>query len=156
MGTLLTILLVAIVVGFLYRAMKLHNLMKTAIYYAANHTAESSEAQAQFQIASGGCLGCMCFPFLCLFFAIPIYLFLKIDQWIPIVGFIVGLTIANLVGFIVERLLQLPNHQTFEFSSINLNAMELSVSNELYRKALGQLIFYNVVSLILSVVIVFS
>ncbi len=155
MSTLLTIILVAIVVGFLYRAMKLHNLMRTAIYYAANHTAEKSEAQAQFQMASGGCLGCMCFPFFCLVLVIPIYLFFKVDWWIPIAGFCAGLTIANLVGFIVERLLQLPNHQTFEFSSINMNAMELSVSNELYKKALGLLIFYNVVSLITSVFIVF-
>ena len=155
MSTLLTIILVAIVVGFLYRAMKLHNLMQKAIYYAANHTAETSEAQAQFQIASGGCLGCMCFPFFFLFFAIPTFLFFKVDWWIPIAGFLAGLTIANFVGFIIERLLQLPDHQTHEFSLINLNALELSVSNELYRKTLGLLIFYDVVSLITSVIIVF-
>ena len=155
MSTLLTIILVAVVVGFLYRAMKLLNLMKTAIYHAANRSAETSEAQAQFQMASGGCLGCMCFPFFCLFFVIPIYMFFLVDWWIPIVGFIAGLTIANLIGFIIERLLQLPNHQLSKFSSFNLNAMELSVSNVLYRKAFSLLIFYNVVSLITSGVIVF-
>ena len=153
---MLIVILVAIVVGFLYRAMKLHSLMKTAIYYAANHAAETSEAQAQFQMASAGCLGCMCFPFFCLFLAIPIYLFFKVEWWVPIVGFFAGLTIANLVGFIIERLLQLPNHQTFKFSTINMNAMELSVSNDLYRKTLGLLIFYNITSFIISFIIVLN
>ena len=154
MGTITIIVLTALVVGFIYRAVKLYNLIKSALYYLSLNK-EMTPTMMQFQSGAVGCLGFICFPGMCTFFVTPIFLFFKVDWWIPFVAFLAGITVGNTIGYVIERILQLPNHQTFEFSSINMNAMELSVSNELYKKALGLLIFYNVVSLITSVFIVF-
>lgn len=93
MGTFCVILCGSLVVGFLFRSKKLYGLIKRATGYSIRKAETAIDAQAQ--IASTGCLGMLCFPFFCLFFITPIYLFFRVDWWIPIVSFIVGLTIGN-------------------------------------------------------------
>lgn len=91
------------------------------------------------------------------FFLTPIFLFFKVDWWIPIVAFLGGITVGNLIGYVIERIFQLPNHQTFEHSSFNLNAVELTMDNgKLYRRAAGLMVFYSVASLVISLIIMFS
>lgn len=79
------------------------------------------------------------------------------DWWIPIVAFLAGITAGNIIGYVIERIFQLPNHQTFEHSSFNLNAVELTMDNgKLYRRAACLMILYSIVSLVLSLIIMFN
>lgn len=111
----------------------------------------------QFQSGAVGCLGFICFPCMCFFFVTPIFLFFKVDWWIPVVAFFAGITVGNIVGYIIERIIQLPNHQTFDDSPVNLNAIELTMGNgKLYRRAAGLMILYSVASLVISLIIMFS
>ena len=154
MDKITVILLTALVVGFLYRGMKLMGLIKNAFYYSTLKEGVTPD-QAQFQGASAGCLGMMCFPFFCFFFITPVFLFFRVDWWIPIIAYIIGLSICNLLGYVVERILHLPNHQNFAGSSFDLNAVELTCDNGMYIRVLGLLFFYNVSSLIISLIIIF-
>lgn len=156
MGTITIIVLTALVVGFIYRAVKLYNLIKSALYYLSLNK-EMTPTMMQFQSGAVGCLGFICFPGMCTFFVTPIFLFFKVDWWIPFVAFLAGITVGNTIGYVIERILQLPNHQTIEYSSFNLNALELTMDNgKLYRRAACLMILYSVVSLVISLIIMFS
>lgn len=156
MSTILIIVLTALVVGFTCRAMKLYKLINSALYYL-KFNKEMTPTMIQYQGATVGCLGGICFPGMCFFLITPIFLFFKVDWWIPIVAFLAGLTVGNLVGFVIERFCQLPNHQTFEHSSFNLNAAELTMDNgKLFRRASGLMIIYSLSSLIISLIIMFN
>ena len=155
MSTLTIITLTTLVIGFLYRAAILFKLIKSALYYYSLNK-EVTTSMLHFQSEAVGCIGLICLPCICCFFIIPIFLFFKVDWWIPIIAFITGLTIGNLIGYLIERLIQLPNHQTSYQGSFNLNASELTSDNgKLYRRAIGLLLFYCLLSLIISLIIIF-
>lgn len=156
MSTITIIVLTALVIGFICRAMKLFNLIKSALYYLSLNK-DMTPTMMQFQSGAVGCLGCICFPGMCFFFVTPIFLFFKVDWWIPVVAFLAGITIGNLVGYVIERICQLPNHQTLVHSSFNLNAVELTMDNgKLYRRAAGLMILYSLSSLVISLIIMFN
>lgn len=155
MSTLLIIVLTTLVIGFLYRALKLYELIKSALYYFSLKEGVTP-ANMQFQSSAIGCVGFICFPCVCFFFIIPIYLFIKVDWWIPVVAFVAGLSVGNIIGYLIERIFQLPNHQISSYSSFNLNAAELTYGDgQLYRRAVFLMILYSVVSLIISLIIIF-
>ena len=156
MSTITIIILTALVIGFIRRAVKLYNLIKSALY-CLSFNKEMTPTMMQFQSGAVGCLGFICFPCMCFFFVTPIFLFFKVDWWIPVVAFFAGITVGNIVGYIIERIIQLPNHQTFDDSPVNLNAIELTMDNgKLYRRAAGLMILYSVASLVISLIIMFS
>ena len=154
MSTFTIIVLTALVIGFLYRALKLYELIRSTLQWFS--LIEGVTPNNQFRSSAFGCVCIICFPCVCFFFITPIFLFFKVDWWIPIVAFLAGITIGNLVGFLFERLCQLPNHQTIEHSSFNLNAVELTMNEgRLYRRAVFLMILFSVVSLIISLIIIF-
>lgn len=158
MDTILTITLTSIVIGFFYRGKKLLNLIKGA-HLSASLSKDRTLTDIQATNASAGCIGCICFPFFAVAFVLPIYLFFRLEWWIPIVAIIVGLTLGNLLGYLVERILNLPNHQTFDGSLfndnlLNLNAIELSTNEKLYKRAFRLLLFYNIMSLIMALAVI--
>lgn len=156
MSTITIIILTALVIGFIRRAVKLYNLIKSALYCLSLNK-EMTPTMMQFQSGAVGCFGFICFPCMCFFFVTPIFLFFKVDWWIPVVAFFAGITVGNIVGYIIERIIQLPNHQTFDDSPVNLNAIELTMDNgKLYRRAAGLMILYSVASLVISLIIMFS
>lgn len=157
MGTITIIILTALVIGFICRAVKLYNLIKSALY-CLSLKKEMTPTMMQFQSGAVGCLGFICFPCMCFFFVTPIFLSFKVNWWIPVVAFLAGITVGNnIVGYFIERIFQLPNHQTFDNSPVNLNAIELTMDNgKLYRRAVGLMVLYCVVSLIISLIIIFS
>ena len=155
MSTATIIILTALVVGFIYRALKLYELIQKALYYLSLNK-EMTPTMMQFQSGAVGCLGFICFPCMCFFFVTPIFLFFKVTWWIPVVAFIAGLSVGNMIGYFIERMFQLPNHDVSPYSSFNLNAVELTGDNgKLYRRTAGLIVFYCVVSLILSLIIIF-
>ena len=154
MNTFFLVVLTAAVAGFLSRASKLYSLIKSALYYSAFEK-DVTPVQAQFQNASAGCLGLLCFPFFFLFIALLVYLFFKVNWKIPVSGYLIGLTLGNLIGYLIDRIFRLPNHQKMGNDSFDLNAFELSRDIVTYRRALGLLIFYNVTSLVISLIIMF-
>ena len=156
MSTITIIVLTALVIGFICRAIKLFNLIKSALYYLSLNK-EMTPTMMQFQSGAVGCLGFICLPGMCFFFVTPIFLFFKVDWWIPVVAFLAGITIGNIVGYVIERICQLPNHQTLVHSSFNLNAVELTMDNgKLYRRAAGLMILYSLSSLVISLIIMFN
>lgn len=156
MSSFVIILLTTLVIGFICRATKLFNLIKSALYYLSLNK-EMTPTMMQFQSGAVGCLGVICFPGMCFFFVTPVFLFLKVAWWIPVVSLLAGITIGNLVGYVIERICQLPNHQTFEHSSFNLNAVELIMDDgKLYRRAAALMIIYSVASLVISLIIMFN
>lgn len=158
MDTILTITLASLVIGFFYRGEKLLDTIR-GVYYAASLSKENTPTRIQFLSASEGCIGCMCFSFFAISFGLPIYLFFKTEWWISIAAILIGLTFGNLSGYVIERVLKLPNHQTFDnglFSNslLNTNSIELSLNEKLYKKAFHLLIFYNIISLIMSLIVI--
>lgn len=153
MNTILTIILSATVIGFLYRGMRLSNQLRGAILYASKPRKDASLIGAEM---TTGCLGCISFPFIILFLVIPVYLFINNSWWVAIISIIGGLTIVQLVGYILERLFQLPNHETSYHmrEGIDLNAMEMSIDVSLYRRALLLFFIYNITSSIISIFII--
>lgn len=152
MSSFCVIIMASFVVAFLFRAKKLYRLIKLAASYSIRKAETKNDAQAI--IAPIGCLGMMCFPFSCFFFITPIYLLFKIDWWIPILSYIVGLTIGNLILYLFERFLKTSNHH-FHDSAFDLNALELTHDEGLYKRTFWLLIFYNVASLLISLIIIF-
>ena len=156
MSTLTIIILTALVVGFIFRALKLYGLLQKALYYLSLNK-EMTPTMMQFQSGAIGCLGFICIPCMCFFFVTPIFLFFKVEWWIPIIAFFAGITIGNIIGYVIERIIQLPNHQTFGHGSFKLNAAELTMDNgKLYRRAAGLMVLYCVASLVISLIIIFS
>lgn len=139
MNTLLLIVLTAIVAGFLYRASKLYSLIKNVLYNSAIEK-DVTPVQAQSQSASAGISWIVESPFFCLFFVLPVYLLFNVNWKIPVSAYLIGLTLGNLVGYLIDRLFQLPNHQKMGDDSFDLNAFELSRDIVTYRRALGLLI----------------
>ena len=153
MDTLLEIAFTSIIVGFFYRGKKLLKMIKGA-FYSASFSEEKTLVQKQELGASAGCLGCLCLPFFVMSLIALIYLFFKVDWWIPVVGILSGLSLVNLLGYGIERMFQLPDHQIIDDSLLNLNSIELSMNEKLYRKALGVLVFYNIVSFIIALILI--
>ena len=154
MSTFTIIVLTALVVGFLYRVLKLYELIKSTLHWFI--LTEGMTPKNQFRRSEFGRLCLICFPCVCFFFITPIYLLFKVEWWIPIVAFFAGITLGNLIGFLFERLCQLPNHQTIEHSSFNLNAVELTMDDgRLYRRAVFLMILFSAVSRIISLIIIF-
>ena len=158
MDTALAITLTSIVIGFLYRGKKLLDIIK-GVYYTESLSKDNTPTRIQFLSASAGCLGCLCFPFFAMSFVLPIYLLFRLEWWIPIVAILIGLTLGNLLGYVIERVLKLPNHQTldndlFNNSLFNTNSIELSMDERLYKRAFRLLIFYNITSLIMSLLVI--
>lgn len=155
MSTFTIIVLTALVIGFLYRALKLSELIRSALYYFSLKE-EVTPANIQLQSFAFGCVCFICFPCMCFFFITPIYLFFKVNWWIPVVAFAAGLSFGSIFGYLIERIFQLPNHQISSYSSFNLNAAELTYGDgQLYRRAVFLMILYSVVSLIISLIIIF-
>ncbi len=156
MGTIIIIILTALVIGFVLRATKLYKLINRTLY-CLSLKKDVTPTMMQFQNASVGCLGVICIPGMCFFFITPIFLFFKVDWWIPIVALCAGLTLGNLIGYIIERILQLPNHDTYGGDFLDLNALELTMDNgKLYRRATWLMILYSFTSFIISMIIMFN
>lgn len=156
MSTLTIIILTTLVIGFICRAVKLYNLINSALYYLSIDK-EMTPTMIQFQRGAVGCLGFICFPGICFFFATPIFLFFKVDWWIPLMAFLTGISVGNIFGYVIERILQLPNHPTLDHNSFNMNAFELTMDDgKLYRRAAGLMVLYSVASQVISLIIMFS
>lgn len=156
MSTITIIILSTLVIGFICRAVKLYNLINSALYYLSLDK-EMTPTMKQFQSGAVGCLGFICFPGICFFFVTPIFLFFKVNWWIPVVAFLTGISVGNLVGYLIERILQLPNHPTLGHNSLNVNAIELTMDDgKLYRRAAGLMVLYSVASLVISLIIMFG
>lgn len=156
MNTLLIIVLTALVIGFIYRALKLYELIKRTLYYLSLNK-EMTQTMMGEQRNAVGCIGLICFPCILFFFITPFFLLIKVDWWIPVVSIFAGLTVGNWVGYLIERVFQLPNHQTFDHRFSNQNAIELTLNDgRLYRRAIVLLLLYCIVAFIISLIIIFS
>ena len=148
MSTITIIVLQTLAFGFSLRAAKLLELMKKSVR-------DWMAPKMHFN----GALGCInIIYFLSFLFIIItfIFLFFKVDWWIPVIAFVLGiLPSGDLVGYVIERICQLPNHQTIKDTSFDQNAFELAMDGKLYSRAAGLVIIYCLSSLVISLIILF-
>ncbi|MBQ7181407.1 MAG: hypothetical protein IJR87_08955 [Bacteroidaceae bacterium] len=149
MNTLLLTVLTSVVAAFFFRASRLYSIIKGAYYYS------NPEKDVTTPSGFAGCLGAMYLPILCLFIILPIFLLFKVEWRIPVFAYIVGATIGNLLGFLIERLFRLPNYPNFGEAFLNQNAFELSHDIGKTWLALGFYLIYNVTILIIFLIIIF-
>lgn len=148
----LIIILSSVVIGLLYRATTLYIHIHKAYEYAVKYNAKTDAERGAIN-ASAGCITILCGP--CLIWVIlPVYLFIVAKWWIPVTSLAMGLTIIRGLGYMLERLFALPDHDALYQSDLDLNAMEYTVDNRQYRRALGLLSFYIIISVILTIIIV--
>lgn len=150
MDTILLTTLTAIAAGSFFRASRLYSIIKGAYYYS------NPDKDVTTPSGFAGCMGAMYLPFLCLFIILPIFLLFKVEWKIPVFAYVVGATIGNLLGHIIERLFRLPNHNNSGDAFFNQNAFELSRDKGKCWRAFGLFLFYNITALIISLIIMFQ
>ena len=158
MDTLSVIVLTSIFVGFFYRAKKLKEDIN-GVYDYEGISDDKTPSEIQYIQVISGCFGCLYFPFFAMSFITTIYLLFKVDWWILVVGITLGMTIVNLLGYMLERLFELPNHEKINTGCgymLNLNSSALRTNNKLYKKAMGIFFFYNMVSFVIAIILIIS
>lgn len=131
------IILSSVVIGLLYRA--------NILYIHLNHFRKNRELPT-------GCISAICFPCI-IWVALPIYLFIKMKWWVPLVVLAIGLVFVRGAGYLLECACGLPDSDDIpKRGDMDIYAMLLS--NQDYYKALIFLFSYVLVSIGITIFII--